>query len=484
MTLGQYVVFFFDNSNGRNVDVLPVKWRPSGKFKPSKDITIYRFANISEDSANDLVRTTFSTALLLNKRREDIDNNMDIRKTYRWSESSKKFKEDKRGKFDADHKEITTYSKSAKGELVLDINGRLDKRGKEVTKYKYCQADRDYRRDVNGDIDEEKVHRPRREVKRVSTTSSLTAAIEKERVVAQREGDRNRRLEAAEARQRQSHGESSRISTGGGSDGQPRTASRERQSGRALTAEEVAEQDDDDAAAVALYDGNGPVIRPQRANARTSRPNPPGYGEHLNDPKVKDRDEIYPGGPLNRDLPDYAPEPRSIPGPTGQTPNLSQRLPQNTKAFADFGGRRIANAPPDYSSDERRRGNILSSSEEGTLSIPSGSDSGLNMSGLVEALPVSGGRSTSKSPPEVKAVSKKGSSSKAAEPKLAGKSSTQRGSSRTGDRGSKARGTSEERNSRDKGKGKQRADAREDPTKGSSSRRHRGSSSDDLYGKS
>ncbi|KAF5877266.1 uncharacterized protein Bfra_001632 [Botrytis fragariae] len=416
-----------------------------------------------------------------------------------------------KGKYDADGHEITTYRVNSKGKL----------NGKEVTKYKYCKEEDYYRLDANGKLGRDEVDSSRRKVKKASTTSNLTAGIEQQRAVAQREGDRDRRLEAAEARQPGSRAESSRTSTGGGSGGQPRTASRERRrrqspSGQTLTAEQIERQTQEEVEATARFHEPGVFTERQPpVGSQNSSDRPPSYGNHKKD--YIDRQIAGPAeGPRNANAPPFSDKPLSAPGPTGQTPKLGKRVSRDTRPQATFGGRYDPAAPPNYSSDEPKRGNesITSGSDGAGRGYPSGSDDIFKWSSS-EDQKSSGEKGKPKSVPEPKGTSKRGGSSKATEPTTTKKSSAgkaptnsssmsrplsgdssmgdtessprkslaQQGRSRTEDRGFSKRESSKRETSEERRRGKLPVRTKEDPAKGSSSRRHHESSDpDSLYG--
>ncbi|TGO62862.1 hypothetical protein BOTNAR_0108g00230 [Botryotinia narcissicola] len=444
---------------------------------------------------------------------------MASRKTYRWSASSNKYKEDKDGKFDADGDEITTYRWNSKGKFIRDINGKLDKDQKEVKKYKYCFQERYFRRDVEGTYNQKYVDDVLSGVKSAPKKSGITAGIKQQKRETEHneertalEIERAERAGAAEARQRQNRGESSTASTGGGAGGQPRGTSEERPrqipSGRTLTAEEIAEQDREEVEGTARY--HEPGVFPERqppVGSQSSSDGLPGYGDHRRD--YRDLRIAGPTeGPRNANPPPFSAKPPSTPRSTGLTPKLGKRVSEDRKPAATFGGRHNPDAPPGYSSDEHRRGN---------KSITSGSD-GADRSGPDDLFKWNSSDQNSspeaktkpKSVPEPRATSRRRGSSKAAEPATTTKPSAQkeaptknpftsrpltsdsslgdtenslpkflaqRDRSRTGDLSSRKRETSTGRH-----KGKMPVRTKEDPAKGSSSRKQHGSSSDDLYG--
>ncbi|KAF7872096.1 uncharacterized protein EAF02_009201 [Botrytis sinoallii] len=370
--------------------------------------------------------------------------------TYNKDRTTGRLKRDLEGKgeYDADGDKITTYRINSKNKLVRSIDGKLDKTGKPVTKYKHCRADNYYRLDVHGQLDRGQVENARRVVNPVPTTSALTAGIEQQRKADRLQGERDQRVRAAETRK----------STGGGS-GRRQSPS----GGRTLSPEEIARQNRRDIEATPLYHEDGPVRERQDVGSQSSLDLPPSYGNHGRD--FRDLQIAGPAaGPHHANAPPYSSNPLSAPGPTGQTPNLSQRLPRDTRPPSSWGGKHNPNAPPGYSSEEAKRGNDLTSSD-GSRPYTSGSDNMFAMSGLEDALPPSSS-SKAKAPAGKLPKTRPASSSDDSPPR----SFLQHG--RTGAPSSKRRDPSRDRKPKDKGK---------QPAKASSSKRHE-SSSDDRYG--
>ncbi|KAF7921748.1 uncharacterized protein EAE98_008179 [Botrytis deweyae] len=347
-----------------------------------------------------------------------------------------------KGEYDADGDKITTYRVNSKDKLVRSIDGKLDKHGKKVTKYKYCKAQDYYRLDVHGRLDRDQVENARRVVKPVPTTSALTAGIEQQREADQRQRERDQRVRAVEAR----------TSTGGGS-GRRQSPS----GGRELNSRQIERQDQEDIEATRLYHESGPVRERQAVGSQNSLDLPPSYGNHGRD--FRDLQIAGPAaGPHHANAPPYSSNPLSAPGPTGQTPNLSKRLPRDTRPPSTWGGKHNPNAPPGYSSEEAKRD---PTSSDGSRPHTSGSDNMFAMSDVNKALPTS---SKAKAPAGKLPKTRPASSSDDSPPR----SLLQHG--RTGAPSSKRRDPSRDR----KPKGKQ-------PAKASSSKKHE-SSSDDRYG--
>ncbi|TEY57558.1 hypothetical protein BOTCAL_0213g00010 [Botryotinia calthae] len=447
---------------------------------------------------------------------------MPSRKTYKMDKTTGALIPHKHGEYDGDGDRITTYRKNSKGELVLDIDGRLEVNGKEVKKYKKCKAENYYRRDVRGTYTADQVDKFRQELKEVPKTSALTAELEQQREETQRKEGRSERADAAQARQLGSRGESSRTSTRVESSRQPSTASGDRPrrvspQGRALTRRQIAEQVLEEVDATARYHEPGLFPERQPFGSHDLSDKPPSYKDHKKDYK-DERFADGTAGPVNQKAPPYKEKPLSFAGPTGLTPKLGKRLPKDTKPPTSWDGRYDPNAPDSYSSGEfkGRRGNHLTSSdEENPRRYTSGSDNVFRMSDLEKDLPSEGEtKSTSLSKP--RASSRNRSSTKVPESKPPKKTSAEETSARkprtnrplssdssfgdsensppsflsqarhrgTGDQGSRRRETSTDRN----GKGKEKEKEREkksgrDPAKSSSSRKRHGSlDPDSLYG--
>ncbi|KAM0134711.1 hypothetical protein ACHAP3_005265 [Botrytis cinerea] len=446
---------------------------------------------------------------------------MPSRKTYKKDKTTGALTPHKHGEYDGDGDRITTYRKNSKGDLVVDIDGRLDVNEKEVKKYKKCKAENYYRRDVRGTYTADQVDKFRQELREVPKTSALTAELEQQRGETQRVDGRNERADAAQARQSGGRGESSRTSTRGDSGRQPIPASGDRPrrvspQGRALTRRQIAEQVLEEVEATARY--HEPGLFPERQPVGSHDPldKPPSYKDHKKDYK-DERFANETAGPVNRNAPPYKENPLSFAGPTGLTPKLGKRLPKDTNPPISWGGRHDPNAPNSYSSGEfkGRRGNHLTSSdEENPRRYTSGSDNVFRMSDLEKDLPSEEEtKPTSLSKP--RASSRNRSSTKAPESKPPKKTSAEETSARklrtnrplstdssfgdsensppnflsqarrrgTGDQGSRRRETSTDRN----GKGKEKEKEKEkksskDPTKSSSSKKRHGSSDpDSLY---
>ncbi|KAK6594849.1 hypothetical protein H4I96_10580 [Botrytis cinerea] len=418
---------------------------------------------------------------------------MPSRKTYKKDKTTGALTPHKHGEYDGDGDRITTYRKNSKGDLVVDIDGRLDVNEKEVKKYKKCKAENYYRRDVRGTYTADQVDKFRQELREVPKTSALTAELEQQRGETQRVGGRNERADAAQARQSGGRGESSRTSTRGDSGRQPIPASGDRPrrvspQGRALTRRQIAEQVLEEVEATARY--HEPGLFPERQPVGSHDPldKPPSYKDHKKDYK-DERFANETAGPVNRNAPPYKENPLSFAGPTGLTPKLGKRY-----SSGEFKG---------------RRGNHLTSSdEENPRRYTSGSDNVFRMSDLEKDLPSEEEtKPTSLSKP--RASSRNRSSTKAPESKPPKKTSAEETSARklrtnrplstdssfgdsensppnflsqarrrgTGDQGSRRRETSTDRNGKEKEK-----KSSKDPAKSSSSKKRHGSSDpDSLY---
>ncbi|KAF7955678.1 hypothetical protein EAE96_004604 [Botrytis aclada] len=387
------------------------------------------------------------------------------------------------GEYDADGCKITTYRINSKNQLVRSIDGKLDNTGKEVTKYRHCRKEKYYRLDTEGTLTEEEVNKLRQEVKQPSTKSGLTAEIKEQRAGIEGAEERNKRLRAIEARTLQDRGGPSGTSTRGTS-GQHRTASRERQreiprgQGRTLTDAQIEEQTREDVTATGLYHEPDTVSDHHPVGSQNSSDRPPSYGNHTKD--YKPIQTAGPAeGPRNANPPPFSSKPSSVPGPTGQTPYLSTRLPKDPKPPTSWGGRHKPGAPLSFSGGESE--NKSSSSEKGSHGNPSSSEGVFHLS---SDGPNPAPKKVVPSKAQVKKPSEKApvgpidssASSNGSPPRFL----PPKGDSKTGGTGSERRGTSQHRKDGGKGKGKQ--PAKKNPAKGSSSGGGDESSTDDRYG--